>query len=233
MIADLAEQIQRLSQVPGRLLITLLPPADATEVGQGRSFSGEITDATGGAAGFGMNGEGVGVMAARLEIAVYGASQADGMTGPAVGRAAGGSGDEYRPLAIEPGARGGGIGYRRNGHGRAADVRPKMPLSRHQGIHGSCRGGDVVIEQPGQRGVSLGVGGRQVSRIGPQQVMHTVAAGAGLVDQVGAGEHVEQTASLRMRGRGKRGGGVGIQIRPGVQAQQAERSGRLGRQVMV
>ena len=238
-VTDLTGNPQRPPVMTGGLPVAALPPVDDAEVGQGGRLGGAIPGAASGVAGRAVDGNGIRIMTAGLKVAVQGAGQAGGMSGPAVSRGMRAHGDQHGPLGVEPGASGGGVrgsGRRRGGHAPAVDAGPQMPLSRDQGVHGRCRSRQIVVEEAGQRGMPLAFGipgGRQAGRVGAQQVMQAVAARAGAVDQVGTGEKLKRAAGLGGRDAGERGGGAGVKIGTRAQAQQAERPGRLVRQVTV
>ena len=61
-----------------------------------------------------------------------------------------------------------------------------------------------------------------IGGVGAEQVVHAVTARPGGLDQVGAGQPVQQPASLPERGASERGGGVGVKIGAGVQPKQPE-----------
>ena len=92
-----------------------------------------------------------------------------------------------------------------------------------------------MVEQPGQRHVLffLAVAGGEFAGVGAQQVVHTVPARPGRLDEVGASQRVQHPADLLEACAGERGGGVGLEVRARVQARQPKRTGGIGVQVAV
>ena len=106
-----------------------------------------------------------------------------------------------------------------------------MLLRGHEGVHRGCGGGQIVIEQAGQRCPPLLFGvlvGGELSGVGTQQVVHAVPAWHGGRNQVRAGQPGEQVLSLGKAGVGKRCGGVGIQVGAGMQTEHPECLPRVG-----
>src|SRR5690349_10736463 len=109
--------------------------------------------------------------------------------------------------------------WRAAGRRRARDIRPgrEVPARGPGGMQ-------VVIQQPGRGGVP---GGRVISDSqGPgvltEQVMEPVPAGGGLSDQVLIVEGLQASASRIEGGVIEGGGGVGVDVGAGMQAQSAE-----------
>jgi hypothetical protein len=100
-----------------------------------------------------------------------------------------------------------------------------------QGVHRGGGGGQVVIEQAGQRRppVQLSViVASPLSGVAAKQVMHAELAHPGRVNQVRAGRQVQQSAGRAGGRAGQGGGGVEVKVGAGVQAEEPERPGRLG-----
>jgi len=105
-----------------------------------------------------------------------------------------------------------------------------VPLGGIQRVH---RGGgkQVVVEQPGQcRGLGrLGLlGPGQVGGVDAQQFVHPVPAQAQVLDQVRAGELVEQFVGTVERRAGEGGHRVRLDLRSGMAAEQPEGAGGVG-----
>jgi hypothetical protein len=93
-----------------------------------------------------------------------------------------------------------------------------------------------MVEQAGQRRPPLlraVGGGGLLGCVGAKEVVHAVPARPGGLDQVRAGEQIKHRAGPFHRGGRERGGGVPLEAGAGVQAQQPERAGGTGVQVLV
>ncbi len=96
-------------------------------------------------------------------------------------------------------------------------------LGSVQHVHRGRGSSQVVIKQPGQRRPPLPlrvlVGG-EVGGVGAQQVVHAVPTGTGGLHQVRPGQQIKQLLGLLHAGVDQGGGGVGVQVRAGVQPEQ-------------
>lgn len=150
-VASLLEQRQGALEVAGGQLAAALPPVDASKPVQRGRFGGPVTSLVSGRAGVLVDGDGLGVVAAAVEVPEQCGGQPDGMRGPA---ASGGVHRDRRQggqFGIEPGARRDGIGDWRRGGGRCGHAWPAVMFAGEQHIH-RCPGGvQVVVEQAGQR----------------------------------------------------------------------------------
>ena len=102
-------------------------------------------------------------------------------------------------------------------------------------LAGGPGGVQVVIQQPAGGGVAGGgvVGGGQGTGVLAEQVVQPVAAAGGLGDQVLAVQGLQAAARGGQAGAIQRGGGVGVDVGAGVQAQAAEQPPLPGGQVPV
>jgi hypothetical protein len=180
--------------------------------------------------------ERLGVVAVAVEVAEQGSSEPAGVARPAVLGGVHDDGDQGCPFGIEPASRLRGTGQRRNGAGRPGDAGAAVRLGRVQGVHRDGGGIQVVVEQAGQRDppflLRVKAAG-QFAAVGAQQIMQAVAARPGGLDQVRAVQLAKPAPGLRQAGPGERCGGVGVEVGPGVQAQQPERPGGTAVQVPV
>ena len=83
-VAVLAEKRQGLPEDVGGLPVAPLPYLGKAKACQRGGFCGTVADGAGGAAGMGMNGDSLGVVATRVKVAEKDGRQADGMAGPSV-----------------------------------------------------------------------------------------------------------------------------------------------------
>ncbi len=114
-------------------------------------FGGAVADMAGGLARAAVDGDGVRVVAAYVEVAVHAGGQGGGVAGPAMDGGVHGHRDQGGAVGIEPSTGGGGVGQLRGGESRWRDAGPAVLLSRVQDVHRGGGGGQVVIEQAGQR----------------------------------------------------------------------------------
>jgi hypothetical protein len=148
----------------------------------------------------------------------------------------GGHGDQVGTFGIQPCLRRPGISHRRELAGERRQTGPAAGLSGEQGVHCGGGGMQVPVEQAGQGRIApLGsfLGGGLFARVTAQQVVHAVAVGARVVNQVGPGQAVQQLGRLRCVGVQERGGGVAVEVRPGMQRGEPESARGLGVQVPV
>src|SRR4051794_29409822 len=103
-----------------------------------------------------------------------------------------------------------------------------------EGVHRDCGGVQIVVEQPGQRGVVvLGgvVGGGEVGGVGPQQVVEGEPAGDVLGEQVRSGQLAKCFSRLVQGYVGQMSGGRQGDIGAGVQPEEPEHPCGRGAQV--
>ena len=120
--------------------------------------------------------------------------------------------------------------------GGGTDAWPVVLFRRDERIHRTGGGAEVIVIQAGQSRVRDNIAvmfRRELCGVGAQQVMHAVPARARLVDQVRPREQGKHIPCLRGGHAGQRGDGVGIEVRPGVQADQPEHKRRRGREPTV
>ena len=93
----------------------------------------------------------------------------------------------------------------------------------------------VVVQQTVRGRVAVGgiISGSEGAGVLAEQVVQPVTAGRGLADQVLVIQLIEQAASLLHAGVIEGGGGVGVEVRAGDQAQAAEQPLRAGGEVGV
>ena len=91
-------------------------------------------------------------------------------------------------------------------------------------LAGGQGGVQVVVQQPADGSVAIRrvVGGGQGAGVLAEQVVQLVPAGRGLGDQVLVIQLIEAAAGLVQAGVVERGGGVGVEVRAGDQAEAAE-----------
>jgi hypothetical protein len=156
--------------------------------------------------------------------------------GPALRRGVGGDGDPGRSFDVQPGHGGVRGGQVRGGSGRRWDLRPAVRLRGVQSVHGGRGGGEVEVEQAGQRGPALGRGILVVGTrggIGADQVMEGVSVCAGLLEQVVAAQMIDPRLDRVQVGVGQGGRGVRVEVLPGVERGQAEESLLAGGEMLV
>ena len=198
-VAGAPEQHQGPMEEDRCLLVITQAEVNTAEVGQCGRLGGAVPDLSRGA-GVTVDGDGLGVVAARVKVAEHGGRQAGGMTGPALVGGVPGGGDQSGPLSVQPGPGRGGLHRRGRGGRRWPGMRGQAAgARREQRVHRRRGGVQVVVEQAGQRCPPFGFGVRgrgELARVGAQQVMHAVPARAGGLDQVRPGQQVEQPACL-------------------------------------
>ena len=232
-VAGLPRHRERAREVAGGRVVLAELHADTAEPERGLRLAGPVAGPAGGVDGVRVQRLAVGVVAA-VEIAEQDHRQPHRVRGEIPRRGVPGDHDQGRPLAVEPGPCGVRVAQVGNRRGRPPDAGSAVPLGRVQRVHRGGCAGDVVVEQPSQRRVALGVGvlgGGLLCRVGTQQVVHAVSAECDQVDQVRAGQQVERAAGRRQADAGQRSHGVRVGVLAGMQAEQAERLGSVCGQV--
>src|SRR6266511_3615584 len=223
---------QRLLELVGRLLIATPRLVDAAEVGQRGDLAGAVAGLTRCFEGVDLDGVGVGQVATGVEVAPKDGGELGSVPGPAAKRS---DSEEIWPFAVQPGLRadrvgdGGSRGARRRRVWRAAGGGVE-----HFG--GASGGGQVVVQEAVDRRVAVlvAVVADEMCGVDACQVVHLVPPVAvALLDQMTAGEGVEHLHGVLEGRAGERSHDVGVEVLAGVQPEQSERSGRVGRQVAI
>ena len=199
-IAELAVQVQHPAQVVSPPNVAALAKVDQSQVVHRIGLGAQVAGPAGGLPGVGVQGDGLGVVAALIQVAEHGRRQAGGVPGPAIPGRVPGHADQGGALAVQPRPRGAGIGHRRQPGHRTARGRPAMAFGREQQVHRGGGRAQVVIEQPGQRRLmfpaAILIRG-QSPGVGPQQVMQAVSARPGAPDQVRPHQRLQVSADFR------------------------------------
>src|SRR5689334_8022596 len=124
------------------------------EAVQSVGLAGQVAAAVGGLVGVAVHSQSVGVVPAS-EGAEQGCGQRGGVGGPAGVGGGGGGGDEGGAFGGQPGPGGVRVDQVRGGGGGGRDAGPAVGFGRVQGVHRGRGGGQVEVEQPGQRGAPL------------------------------------------------------------------------------
>jgi hypothetical protein len=171
-------------------------------------------------------------MAASEQVAIQEPGQPGSVARPAVRDGVTDGGRHTGTLPFHPGTCRAGLGHRRNDGSRDRSSKPALDLSRVQSAHCRRGGGQVVVQQPGNRlplpRLTNAAGG-ETAGISTQQVVQCVPARAGgrRLDQVRTFEHLQQPPGVGQRDSRHGGGRVRLEVWPRVQAQQREAPDRV------
>src|SRR5215469_546333 len=150
-VTGLAEERECLPVVFGGLLVAALSHVNDAKIGQGVARGGAVTRLAGGVPGVGVDAQRVGEVSTGIEVTEQGGSQPDGVSGPAVGGGVCADGCQVWSFGIQPGKCGGRVGHRWGGRVIWGDAGPLTPFGRAPSVPGARRGGQIVVEEAGQR----------------------------------------------------------------------------------
>ncbi len=235
LITGQPEQAQSKGKVVGRRPEPAQPQQGQAETGQRGGLTDRVVGLPGGAMRVPVSGDRVGVVPA-VEVAEQDDGQPDRVGRPAVDGRVPGDGDQCGAFRVQPRASGARVGQVRGGVTGCERAGPPVPVGRVQGAHGRGRGGQVVVEQAGQRGAPLR---RWVVVIGPadgvlaDEVVQGVPARTGGLQQMvtDQGADVDPEGALVGAGQGPRG--VRVEVRARMQRHPAQQLSQAGRQLLV
>ena len=172
-----------------------------------------------------MHDDGLVPVAPGMQEAGHGGGDQHGVPVPPGGGGVAGGRLQVGALGVQPGGCLPGRGHRRRVLRRAGRrQRADAGIEVGDALAGGQGGVQVVIQQPPGGGVAICrvVGGGQGAGVLAEQVVQLVPAGGGLGDQVLVIQLIEAAAGLLQAGVVERGGGAGVEVRPGDQAEAAE-----------
>ncbi len=212
------------------------PPVDVPQAGQGLGLGLALAEPAGGLAGVAVDRGGVGVLTGLEAVAGQDGGQVDALPALAVVGLVPDRGHEVRPLRVQPGAGGDLVSRWRSDRGGDRAGLPFVGPAGAQGLDCDACRDEVVVEQPGERGVPVWF--RVVSEgllggVRAEQVVHAKAPRAVGFHEVGVGECVEHPDRFVDSGAGERGQGVPVDIDAWMQAEQPECLGGRWRQDLV
>ncbi len=230
-VADPPEQGHGPLEVLAGRTVAVQFRAGHGEAGQGVGLCAHVTAVVGGVAGMTEDGQRVGEVPP-AEVAEDGLGQPGGVRGPAVGGGAGGDRDERGAFGVEPRSCAGRVGEVRAGTAGGGDPRAAVHLLRIEGVHRGGGGGQVEVEQAGQRGATVTgrvlVGGL-AEGVRAHQVVQRVPAGEVLVQQVFSAQVVENQVDVGQARLGHRGDRAGVEVVAGMRRRQPQQPSRVRR----
>ncbi len=201
---------------------------DQAGLDEDRCLGGAITGVAGGVERAAEDGIGFSEVTAVSKVPSKDGGQPDGVARPGVSGGVRGGRDQGGAFGIEPVSCCGGVGQRRDRRAGPGDLRMAVAFGREQAAHGRGGGMQVVVEQARQCRVLLLVGvlgGAEFAGVAPEQVVQTVPARSGGLDQMSASQCVQCLSGLRFGGGGEGCSGVGIEVGAGGAGRAGQRSG--------